>query len=67
MVTSVTVKLTRLPQDVRTLLVGFGSSGPTVQRASGAMSDGAQSLYPAQFEALMGALRPVAAAVGRSL
>jgi 3-deoxy-7-phosphoheptulonate synthase len=32
-----------------------------------ALSDGAQSLYPAQFEALMGALRPVAAAVGRSL
>ena len=32
-----------------------------------ALSDGAQSLYPAQFEALMAALRPVAAAVGRSL
>lgn len=32
-----------------------------------ALSDGAQSLYPAQFEALMAALAPVAAAVGRQL
>ncbi|GAA4035246.1 3-deoxy-7-phosphoheptulonate synthase [Sphingomonas rosea] len=32
-----------------------------------AVSDGAQSLYPAQFEKLMSALAPVAAAVGRSL
>lgn len=32
-----------------------------------AMSDGAQSLYPAQFERLMGALAPVVAAVGRTL
>jgi 3-deoxy-7-phosphoheptulonate synthase len=32
-----------------------------------ALSDGAQSLYPAQFEALMQALRPVARAVGREL
>lgn len=32
-----------------------------------ALSDGAQSLYPAQFESLMAALRPVAAAVGREL
>jgi 3-deoxy-7-phosphoheptulonate synthase len=32
-----------------------------------AWSDGAQSLYPHQFEALMGALRPVLAAVGREL
>jgi 3-deoxy-7-phosphoheptulonate synthase len=32
-----------------------------------ALSDGAQSLYPAQFETLMGSLRAVAAAVGRSL
>ncbi|GLR48757.1 3-deoxy-7-phosphoheptulonate synthase [Sphingomonas astaxanthinifaciens] len=32
-----------------------------------AMSDGAQSLYPHQFEALMAALAPVAAAIGRQL
>jgi 3-deoxy-7-phosphoheptulonate synthase len=32
-----------------------------------AWSDGAQSLYPEQFERLMAALRPVVAAVGRSL
>jgi 3-deoxy-7-phosphoheptulonate synthase len=32
-----------------------------------ALSDGAQSLYPAQFEALMKALAPVAQAVGRVL
>jgi 3-deoxy-7-phosphoheptulonate synthase len=32
-----------------------------------AWSDGAQSLYPHQFEALMGALKPVLAAVGREL
>ena len=32
-----------------------------------ALSDGAQSLYPAQFEALMKALAPVAKAVGREL
>jgi 3-deoxy-7-phosphoheptulonate synthase len=32
-----------------------------------AWSDGAQSLYPHQFEALMAALRPVLAAVGREL
>ena len=32
-----------------------------------AWSDGAQSLYPHQFEALMTALRPVLAAVGREL
>lgn len=32
-----------------------------------ALSDGAQSLYPDQFEALMQALRPVAEAVGRKL
>lgn len=32
-----------------------------------ALSDGAQSLYPKQFEALMQALRPVAQAVGRSV
>jgi 3-deoxy-7-phosphoheptulonate synthase len=32
-----------------------------------AWSDGAQSLYPHQFEALMHALGPVAAAVGRTL
>jgi 3-deoxy-7-phosphoheptulonate synthase len=32
-----------------------------------ALSDGAQSLYPAQFEALMHALAPVAQAVGRVL
>lgn len=32
-----------------------------------ALSDGAQSLYPAQFETLMGSLRAVAGAVGRTL
>jgi 3-deoxy-7-phosphoheptulonate synthase len=32
-----------------------------------ALSDGAQSLYPEQFESLMTALRPVVEAVGRSL
>jgi 3-deoxy-7-phosphoheptulonate synthase len=32
-----------------------------------ALSDGAQSLYPAQFDALMQALAPVAQAVGREL
>mgnify|MGYP002777042706 FL=1 len=32
-----------------------------------ALSDGAQSLYPAQFASLMTSLRPVAEAVGRSL
>jgi 3-deoxy-7-phosphoheptulonate synthase len=32
-----------------------------------AWSDGAQSLYPHQFEALMQTLGPVAAAVGRTL
>ena len=32
-----------------------------------ALSDGPQSLYPAQFDELMGSLRPVAAAVGRRL
>jgi 3-deoxy-7-phosphoheptulonate synthase len=30
-----------------------------------ALSDGAQSLYPAQFEELMGQLRMIATAVGR--
>jgi len=32
-----------------------------------ALSDGAQSLYPAQFEELMGQLRMIAPAVGRSI
>jgi len=32
-----------------------------------ALSDGAQTLYPDQFEALMQSLRPVASAVGRKL
>jgi 3-deoxy-7-phosphoheptulonate synthase len=32
-----------------------------------AMSDGAQSLIPQRFEALMAHLRPIAAAVGRTL
>ena len=32
-----------------------------------AWSDGAQSLYPHQFEALMVALQPLLAAVGREL
>ena len=32
-----------------------------------ALSDGAQSLFPAQFEALMTALRPIASAVDRPL
>jgi len=35
--------------------------------AAAAWSDGAQSLYPEQFERLMAALRPVVAAVGRQL
>jgi 3-deoxy-7-phosphoheptulonate synthase len=33
----------------------------------GAWSDGAQSLYPHQFETLMESLKPVLAAVGRDL
>jgi 3-deoxy-7-phosphoheptulonate synthase len=32
-----------------------------------ALSDGAQSLYPEQFETLMGELRVIAPVVGRSL
>jgi 3-deoxy-7-phosphoheptulonate synthase len=32
-----------------------------------ALSDGAQSLYPAQFEQLMGELRVIAPVLGRSL
>jgi len=32
-----------------------------------ALSDGAQSLYPAQFEELMGQLRMIAPAVGRTI
>jgi 3-deoxy-7-phosphoheptulonate synthase len=32
-----------------------------------ALSDGAQSLYPHQFAALMDALRPVVRAVGREM
>lgn len=32
-----------------------------------ALSDGAQSLYPEQFELLMGELRAIAAAIGRSI
>jgi 3-deoxy-7-phosphoheptulonate synthase len=32
-----------------------------------ALSDGAQSLYPEQFETLMGELRVIAPALGRSL
>jgi 3-deoxy-7-phosphoheptulonate synthase len=32
-----------------------------------ALSDGAQSLYPDQFATLVGELRPIAAAIGRSL
>jgi 3-deoxy-7-phosphoheptulonate synthase len=37
------------------------------ENPAAAWSDGAQSLYPEQFEALMAALRPVVAAVGRQL
>jgi len=37
---------------------------PTPDRA---LSDGAQSLYPDQFAHLVGELRPIAAAIGRSL
>ncbi len=37
------------------------------QDPAAALSDGAQTLYPDQFAALMSALRPVAAAVGRAL
>jgi 3-deoxy-7-phosphoheptulonate synthase len=32
-----------------------------------ALSDGAQSLFPQQFDELMGQLRMIAAAVGRSV
>jgi 3-deoxy-7-phosphoheptulonate synthase len=32
-----------------------------------ALSDGAQSLYPEQFQALMDALRMIAPAVGRTM
>lgn len=47
-----------------------GADGVMVEvheNPAAALSDGAQSLYPAQFEALMHALRPVARAVGRTL
>jgi 3-deoxy-7-phosphoheptulonate synthase len=37
------------------------------ENPAAAWSDGAQSLYPEQFERLMAALRPVVAAVGRQL
>ena len=37
------------------------------ENPAAALSDGAQSLYPEQFEALMQSLRPVVQAVGRSL
>jgi 3-deoxy-7-phosphoheptulonate synthase len=36
------------------------------ENPAAALSDGAQSLYPAQFESLMAALAPVAQAVGRA-
>jgi 3-deoxy-7-phosphoheptulonate synthase len=37
------------------------------ENPAAAWSDGAQSLYPEQFEALMASLRPVVAAIGRQL
>lgn len=50
--------------------VACGADGIMVEvheDPAAALSDGAQSLYPSQFEALMQALGPVARAVGRSL
>ncbi|MBA3677326.1 MAG: 3-deoxy-7-phosphoheptulonate synthase [Sphingosinicella sp.] len=50
--------------------VACGADGIMVEvheNPAAALSDGAQSLYPAQFETLMKALAPVAQAVGRKL
>jgi 3-deoxy-7-phosphoheptulonate synthase len=50
--------------------VAAGADGLMIEihpRPEEAMSDGAQSLKPNRFQALMDQLRPIAAAVGRSL
>ncbi len=50
--------------------VACGADGLLIevhQDPAQALSDGAQSLYPAQFDGLMRALAPVSAAVGRTL
>jgi 3-deoxy-7-phosphoheptulonate synthase len=50
--------------------IACGADGIMVEvheNPAAALSDGAQSLYPHQFEELMAALRPVAEAVGRSI
>jgi 3-deoxy-7-phosphoheptulonate synthase len=50
--------------------VAAGADGLLVEvhiRPEEALSDGAQSLYPEQFALLMGELRGIAAAIGRSL
>jgi len=50
--------------------VAAGANGIIVEvhpNPERALSDGAQSLYPAQFEQLVNELRPIAAAIGRTL
>ena len=50
--------------------VAAGADGVIVEvhpQPDRALSDGAQSLYPSQFEELVGALRTIAAAIGRSV
>ena len=41
--------------------------GVSYRSAWGALSDGAQSLFPAQFDRLMAELRIIAPAIGRSI
>jgi 3-deoxy-7-phosphoheptulonate synthase len=50
--------------------VAAGANGILVEvhpNPERALSDGAQSLYPAQFEQLVSELRPIASAIGRTL
>jgi len=50
--------------------VAAGADGIIVEvhpQPDRALSDGAQSLYPSQFEELVGALRTIASAIGRSV
>ena len=59
-----------LVEPVSRAAVAAGADGLIIEvhpRPEEALSDGAQSLKPARFAALMQSLRPVAAAVGRSL
>jgi 3-deoxy-7-phosphoheptulonate synthase len=50
--------------------VAAGADGLLVEvhvRPDEALSDGAQSLYPEQFEVLMDEIRSIAAAIGRQV